>query len=341
MQPCAASYIARCCNTHECCSRYQVLVQVVEELNKQLQHAGVDPSSLFASQAPKLLGRPAAAVTAGDAVPQLRPPAALQQAGAAGSGFNLPPSGIASSFSLPLPRKATKKRKSRPESSNASLEAAINSLRSDPSAGPSGVPHIPLALPSSFPSMTANISAAAFGSSATRVAQGPGVTLDWTEGLAGGLPRPSPAFVPHLVASPPGAAASGSGSAALELSLLLTTLQSLANLPEEAGQGRNAIAASSQAAQGQLREWLAQLQQHAINMSSDTVSPRQTTLFSVCLCVCLSVCLYVSVCHQYKGQICHAGHATAFDIMCLNFSQHRYECHSQHLVNRRLFRRCI
>ena len=95
-----------------------------------------------------------------------------------------------------------------------------------------------------------------------------------------GTPRTSPAFgnLATSFCSGPAAASSGAGAsgpssgAALELSVLLTTLQSLAQLPKEKGQLINLIASSSQVAEAQLREWLRQLQQHAANAPGQVVS---------------------------------------------------------------------
>ena len=224
-------------------------------------------------------GQPLAMATAAGAVPQLQSLSALDQASAGGAQL---PAFPGANSSLPLPKKASRKRKTstRPESSNASLEAAINSLRSDFTSGPSALPHGPTAPAGSFSAagiaanipaaagFTANIPAAAFGRSAFGLAQG--------SALSGATPHNGPAvrnMNTHSFTAPPAATtAPGQGSAALELSLLLTTLQSLANVPEEQGQPLNTIASNSYAAQGKLRDWLAQLQQHANDTPSETVS---------------------------------------------------------------------
>ena len=97
---------------------------------------------------------------------------------------------------------------------------------------------------------------------------------------AQGTPRTGLAFgnLATSFGSGPAAASSAAaapgpfGGAGLELSLLLTTLQSLAQLPEEQGQPINLIASSSQVAEAQLREWLRQLQQHVASAPGQVVS---------------------------------------------------------------------
>ena len=196
----------------------------------------------------------------------------------------LPPS--AATASLPLPKKAAKKKKGiKAQSSNASLAACINSLSGAVPHGPSALSAWPspasysaaglasfstagLTAPAasfSAAGLTASIPLSAFGSSAVRVAQGPG--------MAGGVKHTGPSlgslnsFTPEVPGSASASTAPGPVNAALELSLLLTTLQSLANLPDE----DDTIASSSHLAQAQLRDWLAQLQQHASMPANEPV----------------------------------------------------------------------
>lgn len=199
----------------------------------------------------------------------------------------LPPS--AATASSPLPKKAAKKKGMKAESSNASLAACINSLSGAVPHGPSALSAWPspasyssaaglasfsnagLTAPASFSAagLTASIPLSAFGSSAVRVAQGPSMAAGAKNtGLSLGSLN---SFTPELPGSASASTAPGPVNAALELSLLLTTLQSLANLPDEGSQPRNAIASSSHLAQAQLRDWLAQLQQHASMPANEPV----------------------------------------------------------------------
>ena len=247
------------------------MVQVLAELEQHFRHAGLYLSSVGTAQAPLLLGRRPLMATAVAARPQLQPGPATVRAPSTSNAPKLPH--FATASSLPLPKKASKKR-TRAESSNASLEAAINSLRSDISPAPSTFSDSPMFPP---PPFTASMPVAAFGTSAARLA----LLAGGVGGVGGGgAPRPGPVFGNPTSFAPgtsaarsSGASAAGPpGNAALELSLLLTTLQSLAHLPEEQGQPINIIASSSQAAEAQLRDWLRQLQQHASDASGDLVS---------------------------------------------------------------------
>ncbi|KAL0054870.1 hypothetical protein WJX82_003576 [Trebouxia sp. C0006] len=100
-------------------------------------------------------------------------------------------------------------------------------------------------------------------------------------GMAGGVKHTGlslgslNSFTPELPGSASASTAPGPVNAALELSLLLTTLQSLANLPEEGSQPHNTIASSSHLAQAQLRDWLAQLQQHAAMPANEPSAAQQ------------------------------------------------------------------
>lgn len=200
----------------------------------------------------------------------------------------LPPS--AATAPLPLPKKAAKKKKGvKAESSNASLAACINSLSGATPHGPSALSAWPspasysaagmasfstagLTAPAasfSAAGLTASIPLSAFGSSAVRVAQGPGMAGGFKPtGLSLGSLN---SFTPEMSASASASTAPGPVNAALELSLLLTTLQSLANLPDEGSQPHNTIASSSHLAQAQLRDWLAQLHQHASMPANEPV----------------------------------------------------------------------
>ncbi|DBA74251.1 TPA: hypothetical protein ACH3X1_011038 [Trebouxia sp. C0004] len=206
------------------------------------------------------------------------------------SSTALPPPSAATA-SLPLPKKAAKKKKGmKAESSNASLAACINSLSGAVPHSPSALPPWPspafysaaglasfstagLTAPASFSAagLTASMPLSAFGSSAVRVAQGPG--------MAGGVKHTGlslgslNSFTPELPDSASASIAPGPVNAALELSLLLTTLQSLANL-DEGNQPHNTIASSSHLAQAQLRDWLAQLQQHGSMPANELVRRR-------------------------------------------------------------------
>ena len=241
------------------------LTQVLEELEKHFRHAGQNPSSLYTSIPPLLsAAQPPSMATAAEARQQLCP-----ASGSGGSASKL--HRFSASSSLPLPKTAAKKR-TRTESSNAALEAAINSLRSDttPSTSafsdsqtlPAG-PFLPMGL-------TANVPIAAFGTPAMRLALLAGAGAQGTPltGLAFGNLATCFGSGPAAVSS----AAGASSGAALELNLLLTTLQSLAQLPEEPGQPINLIASSSQVAEAQLRDWLRQMQQHAPNAPGEMVS---------------------------------------------------------------------
>ncbi len=256
--------------------------------------------------------------TAVETVPQLHSAAVIEEL-AVGSSPSLFPPLIAPSV-LPLPKKTAKKRKSslKPDMSAASLAASIDNLHGaslhDPSsfstrissgsfsaAGlktPSGsFSAAGLTAPAGSVSAaghTASIPLAAFGNSAVRVAQGPG--------MAGGIKHTPPSlgslssFTPDLAASAPGPV-----NAALELSLLLTTLQSLANLPEGDGQPHNTIASSSHLAQAQLRDWLAQLQQHATTVSNEPVS---SVACSLSLSLSLSQPNNLPLCRQHHLHCC-------------------------------------
>lgn len=256
------------------------VVQVLQELEKHFKSACQNPSSLYPGAAPLLsAAQPAPCMTtAAAARPQLQPTSAAsgQLAPFGTNTSKLCRSGT--SASLPLPKKIAKKR-SRAESSNASLEAAINSLRSDTTPSPSTtLSDSQILPPGPFPSsgLTANMPLTAFSSSAA-------VRLVLLAGATGsqGIPGTGPALGnPATSVGPAGPAAASSGAgaagpssgAALELSLLLTTLQSLAQLPGEQGQPINLIASSSQVAEAQLRDWLRQLQQHAANAPGEVVS---------------------------------------------------------------------
>lgn len=315
----------------QCCA----ILQITAELSKHLGRGGAAQASshslpLSQEAKPHQYGW----ATAVESAPQLlaagSSPTALE-AVTRSSVSLFPPSAVTAS--VPLPKKAVKKKKAgvKAESSNASLAACIESLNGARPHGPSSRPQsasFSSSLPASFSAaglpaeatafsaagLTASIPLPAFGSSSVRVARGPG--------MAGGIKHSAlslgslNSFAPDLPASTSGVTtAPGAVNAALELSLLLTTLQSLANLPEEEGQLHNTIASGSRQAQAQLRDWLAQLQQHAALAASEPVSTLRTTclpFFFMWYCLvadCVRLCQH----HQRVTvtTVLHQPHAAA------------------------------